>query len=201
MKACDAASTRDLLTRCLDTLFVLSRTQLIPTNPTTFVPAFDLLSRAATILESVPGDKFPIAPMKDTVDIANYTRCVSGAFYNLAGSLYQATRYGNAVPFLVESCSYGEKALRIPIPQPSTPNASRDNEWTQLREQLFRRWELLGVCYTKNGDRKVRRSAFPRKYAATDFDCCHGTIEGVRLLQACYPCLSVRLVWACGTVR
>ena len=194
MKACDASSTRHLLTRCLDTLFVLSRTQLIPTNPTTFVPAFDLLSRAATILESVPGDKFPLASVEDSVDIANYTRCVSGAFYNLAGSLYQATRYGNAVPFLVESCSYGEKALRIPIPQSSTPNASRDNEWAQLKEQLFRRWELLGVCYSKNGDKKVGRSAFLCIYVITDLssssNCRRHTIASSALFM---PFLSTRL--------
>ena len=28
--------------------------------------------------------------------------------------------------------------------------------WKQLEEQLYRRWELLGVCYVKIGDRKVR---------------------------------------------
>ena len=178
----------------MDTLFVLSRTQLIPTNPTTFVPAFDLLSRAATILESVPGDKFPLASVEDSVDIANYTRCVSGAFYNLAGSLYQATRYGNAVPFLVESCSYGEEALRIPIPQSSTPSVSRDNEWAQLREQLFRRWELLGVCYSKNGDRKVGRSAFLCIYVITDLlsssNCRRHTIASSALFM---PFLLTRL--------
>jgi separase len=27
--------------------------------------------------------------------------------------------------------------------------------WRQLEEQLYRRWELLGVCYSKIGDRKV----------------------------------------------
>ena len=27
--------------------------------------------------------------------------------------------------------------------------------WKQLEEQLYRRWELLGVCYVKFGDRKV----------------------------------------------
>ena len=28
-------------------------------------------------------------------------------------------------------------------------------EWNQLEEQLYHRWELLAVCYSKNGDRKV----------------------------------------------
>jgi separase len=82
--------------------------------------------------------------------MANYTRCVSGAFYNVAGSLYQATRYGAAVPFLKESCVLGRKALCLP-----RQVSINDKEWQQLEEQLFRRWELLAACYSKNGDRKV----------------------------------------------
>ena len=30
--------------------------------------------------------------------------------------------------------------------------------WGQLRDQLSRRWELLGVCYSKIGDRQVGQS-------------------------------------------
>ena len=32
----------------------------------------------------------------------------------------------------------------------------KDEAWAQLEEQLWRRWELLGVCHAKTGDRKVR---------------------------------------------
>ena len=146
---------RDVLTRTLDTLFVLSRTGLTVNNPTTFVPTFEHLSRAVRILDSILPDRFPLSSIGETVDFANYTRCVSGAFYNLAGSLYQASRYGNAVPFLVKSCELGGKALLLPRIQQPVPNEAREMEWAQLEEQLFRRWELLAVCYSKNGDRKV----------------------------------------------
>ncbi|KAF9479762.1 cysteine peptidase C50 [Pholiota conissans] len=169
LSTCNAAATRDVLTRCLDTLFVLSRTQVNPTNPTTFVPAFDLLSRALTILKSVPTDKFPLTPAENAVDIANYTRCVSGAFYNIAGVLYQAMRFGNAVPFLVEACSLGAKALRLPRSDLQASNETREKEWKQLEEQLFRRWELLGVCYSKNGDRKNAYNAFKESIHAFPF--------------------------------
>ncbi|KAF8958159.1 peptidase family C50-domain-containing protein [Flammula alnicola] len=158
-----ASATRDVLTRCLDTLFILSRTKLNLNDPKTFLSAFEHLNRTVTILNSVPTDKFsatPVDSIDDTVDIANYTRCVSGAFYNLACSLYQATRYGNAVPFLVESCTLGGKALGLPRPAQKTPNETREKEWAQLEEQLFRRWELLAVCYSKNGDRKNAYNAF-----------------------------------------
>lgn len=143
---------KDTLTRTLDTLFILSRTILNVQDPRTFVPAFDYLSTAATILDSIPEDSFLAEPDNEIVDVANYTRCVSGAFYNVAGSLYQATRYGNAVPFLKESCALGSKALHLRRPVSKSKN---EKEWQQLEEQLFRRWELLAVCYSKNGDRKV----------------------------------------------
>lgn len=105
-----------------------------------------------TILDTVPADSFLADADNDIVDMANYTRCVSGAFYNLAGSLYQATRYGAAVPFLKESCALGGKALRLPRLMSKSTNKK---EWQLLEEQLFRRWELLAACYSKNADRKV----------------------------------------------
>ena len=104
------------------------------------------------ILDAVPADSFLLEADDEIVDMANYIRCVSGAFYNVAGSLYQATRYGAAVPFLKESCALGGKALRLPRP---VPQSGHEKEWRQLEEQLFCRWELLAVCYSKNGDRKV----------------------------------------------
>ncbi|KAF8878488.1 peptidase family C50-domain-containing protein [Gymnopilus junonius] len=144
-----ASFTRDLLTRSIDTLFILSRTKLNVTNPQTFVPAFEHLTLATTILNTVPTIRLPTlalsGPADEIVDIANYTRSM---------------RYGSAVPFLVESCNLGGKALRLPRPRPEQVNEAREKEWTQLEEQLFRRWELLGVCYSKNGDRKHAYDAF-----------------------------------------
>ena len=32
---------------------------------------------------------------------------------------------------------------------------AKDKEWSQLEDQLFQRWELLAVFFSKNGDRKV----------------------------------------------
>lgn len=145
--------TRDVLTRSIDTLFVLARLTLKVSNPKTFITAFEHLSRATTILESLSADRRSSASIQE-IDMANYTRCVSGAFYNIAGTLYQASRYGNAVPFLIHSCTLGEKALHLPRSSGETTE-SREKEWKQLEDQLYRRWELLGVCYTKNEDRKV----------------------------------------------
>ena len=125
------------------------------TDPRTFIPAFELLSQATSILNSIPVNDFTSSAVStENVDVANYTRCISGAFYNLASILYQGTRYGNAVPFLLESCTLGGRALSLPK-SPELMTETRRKEWAQLEEQLFRRWDLLGVCYLKNSDRRV----------------------------------------------
>jgi separase len=134
----------------------LARVTLKVTDPGTFIPAFELLSQATSILNTVLVHDSPSPSLsEEVVDIANYTRCISGAFYNLAGILYRGTRYGNAVPFLLESCTLAEKALSFPR-SPESMTETKRKEWTQLEEQLYRRWELLGVCYSKNSDRRVR---------------------------------------------
>ena len=91
-----------------------------------------------------------------TPELANYARCVSGAFHNLAGTLYQDGKYAAAVRFLRQGCVLGRKALSIH----ETATVRRIQEkgeegWKLLKEQLFRRWELLGICNAKMGDRRV----------------------------------------------
>ena len=139
----------DIFTRCLDTLFVLGRTVLNPADPRTYVPAHDHLARATSLLG---------IPVPDT---ANYTRCVSGAFHNLGAIMYQADRHGTAVGFLKDACTLGVQALGVRKKKPIGDEKGDDRKdkaeegWCQLEEQLYRRWELLGVCYSKIGDRKV----------------------------------------------
>ena len=140
---------KDILTRCLDTLFVLGRTVLNPADPRTYVPAHDHLTRATSLL----GIPVP--------DAANYTRCVSGAFHNLGVIMYQAGRHGTAIGFLKEACTLGVQALGMRKKKPIEDEKGDDRKdkaeegWCQLEEYLYRRWELLAVCYSKIGDRKV----------------------------------------------
>lgn len=116
------------------------------------MPAYEYLSRASVIVDSVASSTTH-SDSENTIDVPNYMRCVSGAFHNLAGALYQSSRYGAAVPFLLEGCTLGGRALLCRVHQEKGKDAEG---WKQLEEQLCRRWELLGVCYSKNGDRKVR---------------------------------------------
>lgn len=106
-------------------------------------------------------------------DSANFLRCISGAFHNLGGTLYKANRHGGATRFLREGCDVGLRALKLRIGDHGDEaseevgtreegESERNKEgWKQLEEQLFRRYELLGVCYSKIGDRKVRHVSSP----------------------------------------
>ena len=33
--------------------------------------------------------------------------------------------------------------------------SEKESQWSTLEEQLYRRWEILAVCHSKTGDRKV----------------------------------------------
>lgn len=122
-------------------------------NPDTYTPTLDLLNRAIILLDSAPDNTNAILVSAR----ANYIRCISGAYHNLAGSLYQNSKYGGAVRFLKEACALGARALHVRAGAMHDDGEGGEQEagWRQLEEQLFRRWELLAVCYSKIGDRKV----------------------------------------------
>ncbi|KAH9925586.1 uncharacterized protein B0H18DRAFT_955090, partial [Fomitopsis serialis] len=183
----------DLATPALETLLVLARTSLIIRNPDTYVTAWDALqqakalvfqhvvgcgSRAATTTAEVILDVIRHPHEKSahdqvgwtsatTATLANYTRCVAGAFHNVAGTLCQADRLSHAVRFLNEGCALGKLALAMhqtamdDVSEVGEEEGARDREgWKQLEEQLWHRWEILGVCQAKTGDRKLAFDAF-----------------------------------------
>lgn len=95
---------------------------------------------------------------------ANHLRILSGAFYSLAGTLYRSGQYASASRFLERGCAAGTKALharRLQISASTDENLDKDQEaWTALEEGLYKRWEVLGVCHSKTGDRKVMLTPF-----------------------------------------
>jgi separase len=160
----------------LDLFFVLARTTLAPNNPVLTDAAYDILFRAARLLgfqltndHEYPHTNFP-PPSVTEEAFANFVRCLSGAFHSLGGTLYQAGKYGSAIRFLRRGCPMGAVALRLRrIFDAKTPDnaqkqqkgaGSKETEsWGQLHDQLSRRWELLGVCCSKIGDRQVGQSS------------------------------------------
>ncbi|KAH9061056.1 hypothetical protein EDB87DRAFT_476238 [Lactarius vividus] len=101
----------------LDLLFVLARTTLAPNNPVLTDTAYDLLSRAACLLGlQLDNDNHEFhrtistPPLTSEETFANFTRCLSGAFHTLGGTLYQAGKYGTAIRFLRQGCHVGHLA-------------------------------------------------------------------------------------------
>jgi separase len=159
----------------LDLFFVLARTTLAPSNPVLTDAAYDLLFRAARLLgfQLTNDHEYPhtISPPPSVVEeaFANFVRCLSGAFHSLGGTLYQSGKYGSAIRFLRRGCPLGVVALRLrrncnskslsnAQEQQQAAGSKETESWEQLHDQLSRRWELLGVCCSKIGDRQVGQS-------------------------------------------
>lgn len=144
-------SHADILTSTLDTLFTLAKSAA--TCPATYTNAFDHLTRAMSLVESLPE-----ASLNPT-DRANFLRCLSGAFHNIGAMLYQVGHHSHAARFFERSCPIAEDALQLYHASPDSASDDKDNEkvqhWTVLEDQLHRRWEILAVSYLKMGDRKV----------------------------------------------
>jgi separase len=172
------------VTPAIDTLFLLARAHLEPTRPNTIPRSFQLVSRACSFVGLQPSSKLndmPMCdnPMKEAVvafgqeRTANYVRCISGAFHNLAGTLYQAGQYAQAIIFLVEGCRLGVMAIKAYHASSRMEDDSsvwkHEDAWKQLSDQLYRRWELLGACYARIGDHKVSNSISIMMMASRSF--------------------------------
>ncbi|KAG9309980.1 peptidase family C50-domain-containing protein [Chiua virens] len=148
---------KDTLTSLVDVFFVLGRSRLNPNDVESYTPALNYLKRAIAAINSC---SIPIT----TEDVATLLRCVSGTLHNLGGTLYAAGRLGAAVRFLEEGCILGKRVLGMygnmcnNVPAGASDREKEGRQ--QLEEQLFRRYELLGVCHSKIGDRKLAYDCF-----------------------------------------
>ena len=172
----DADSTVALL----DTLFQLATAGLDPANVDACDRAYAYLVDAERRIQQIAASSTEPADAKSH---ANYTRCLAGAFANVAGMLYKAERHSFAIRFLFKACPLSTRATELyreyiqhdgsstsSPPGSSKGKAKAENDedgedhsgrdaqaWKTHRMQTFRRWELLGVCYSKTNDRRVRR--------------------------------------------
>ncbi|KAJ3998053.1 cysteine peptidase C50 [Lentinula boryana] len=169
IRAVDSSSNPEHLTYMLDTLFILSRTVLDVSDPKTYETAHDLLARATNILSlsSHEDDSSLLSPavlplcFTSSTGRPDFIRCTSGAFYNLGGTLYQAGRYSSAIPFLKEGCRLAIAALvECNTDETQFDQTDKLNPWLQLKGQLWRRFQLLAVCFINIGDRRAAFNSF-----------------------------------------
>ncbi|KAI0360283.1 hypothetical protein OH77DRAFT_1393661 [Trametes cingulata] len=162
-----------VVTGGVESLFTLARTAFVLNNPDTYVTARTYLERAAVLVSHAASQASSSdaseSPSLSAVQLANYRRCIAGAYYNFAVQLHQSSRLAHAVPFLEEACKHAETALaeyRTAVKAVGEEDDSKKEVWRQLEEQLYRRWELLGVCHAKTGDRKLAYESFVKSIRA-----------------------------------
>lgn len=167
-------------TPVLDGLVALARTGMNVGDPRTYITAYDYLERAMVLLGVKDESNSPLPRL------ANHIRCLSGAFHNAAGALYQAGKYGSAIGFLKDGCRLGSVALTM---WKSSKTPSKEG-WKQLGDQLHRRWQLLAVCYTKIEDRKVEDCLISEDRLTN----LHASWHSKRIYSASRPSLMWKLV-------
>lgn len=78
--------------------------------------------------------------------------------------LYQKEKYGAGSRFLRQGCVLGREALMlwskcqlegVGGAVEEDKEGEKEGVWKSLQDGMGKRWELLGVCYSKIGDRKV----------------------------------------------
>jgi hypothetical protein len=129
-------------------------------------------------LDPKPSTKVPEDNFTDLGTVLNYQRCISSAFFNPGAALYRASKFAAAIRFIRIGCQIGAHSLSLHhaseearksdlimkdaqsasnalVPE-QTSDSDRTNPWAQLEEQLYPRWDLLGSCCVKTGDRQVR---------------------------------------------
>ncbi|KAH9848957.1 peptidase family C50-domain-containing protein [Lenzites betulinus] len=181
-----AIYTSTIVTGAVESLFALSRTAFVLNNPDTYATAGKYLERATALVHSasqpshnagsdVASSSQCTTPQVSSTSLtrqqlANYTRCIAGAYYNCALQLHQSGRLAHAVPFLEEACARADAAVReyrsAGALGDSEDGAAKREVWKQLEEQLCRRWELLAVCHAKTGDRQLAYDAFVKSIRA-----------------------------------
>ncbi|KAH7890369.1 peptidase family C50-domain-containing protein [Phlebopus sp. FC_14] len=164
-----AQAPKDVLASFLDASFILARVYLNPSNVDSYTPALRFLEQGTVVVEAALSNTIISASI-----CGSLLRCISGTLHNLGGTLYTAGRHGGAVRFLKEGCALGRRALDLRAQSVTqmenlTPKETSDKDvdderdddsWKQLEQQLFRRYELLGLCYTKIGERKLAYGSF-----------------------------------------
>lgn len=140
----------DVVTASLESLISLAKGGFRVQNPDTYEEAYQYLESGSTLTEQLCVDQ------ESTVSerILDLRRCLSGAFWNLGSSLYQAGRWDHSVPFVSQSIDIDKTLLNVAWGGFKDMSPS----WTTHFEQMPKRAMLLASCYIKMGNRQVWNS-------------------------------------------
>lgn len=114
--------------------------------------SFALLERCMPLVE----------PFSDSARKAEMIKVVSNAYYICGAALYKEGKGGSAVGLFKVSCELGARALDVVRKCGDVSAEGEVHTWAAHKELMSRRWELMGVCAAKGGDRKVDKRFFKR---------------------------------------
>ncbi|KAF8591367.1 hypothetical protein K439DRAFT_1627079 [Ramaria rubella] len=161
----------DRLACAIDSLCVLSKTSLSLVQPHTPTAACQYLQRGIDLL-NIYSKSFNPADMDERQSFAKVWRCLSGTFWAHATTFYQHSDYAGAIRFLVPACESGATTCEMVkglIIDNDVSTGPENGTWMALRNHLPRRWEVLGDCYLKIGDRKSAYEALLKSIEAYSF--------------------------------
>jgi separase len=139
----------DIVSASLESLITLSKRIFHVQDPESYENAYQHLEDASTLVnEFYVGFGVKVAKER-TLDL---WRCLSGAFWNLGSSLYQAGRWDHSVPYISKSVDID----KILLDAGWSTSENMNNNWTVFFEQMPKRAMLLATCFIKMNNRQVR---------------------------------------------
>lgn len=99
---------------------------------------------------------------------ARLVRYTASAFYNIGGTLYNASRPDQARPFVERACALTELAVQH-APSPASDVAALEEHHAtvdDLRRQLPKRLELCALCLHAIGDKRAACNAYVKAVVA-----------------------------------
>ncbi|KAF8324196.1 uncharacterized protein EI90DRAFT_2366715 [Cantharellus anzutake] len=136
---------------CVDSLICLARINLAQPgiHPRTIRESLD---RAASVARKLASelDAQSSALLKST----------SSAFWTVAVTLFNRGQHATAVPFLTQSCHLVQELQGLKLPNAADQGLQANQ--LSISNVLPKRWELLGFCQSRTGDRRLAYDAFQR---------------------------------------
>lgn len=147
---------KDLLASAIDSLLLLAYFHLAVDDRLSYSAVFDYLDRCLPLI-GITSDSVSLAMTVQAKQAIHPVRSLTSAFYNIGGTLYNASRPQSGIRFLQRSCDVGDAVLRYEQSTASlSERSSSDLEsLAEIRRHMPKRWELLALSYHGIGEKRV----------------------------------------------
>ncbi|WRT66903.1 uncharacterized protein IL334_003868 [Kwoniella shivajii] len=141
----DSTLTKELLSSVVDTTV-----RIFQPPAGTYFTSLQYLTRARVVFDRT-------ASLIEDVDKSEWLRCLSAFAYNGTAHYYRLNQIDEALPLSRISCQWGVEAMSLHTYDLTDKD---DKPFSQLREGMSKRWELLASCYQREGKKDEMFTAF-----------------------------------------